>query len=173
MNLKKQKDNVELSKEEKERLELLQKADEVASKGQQLKIDVSGEVVSENELNELIFKDTDNPEEKYKLYYDGISKLLKQNLPSGKTFEKARQIIFDEKNIYLTRGKKKDSNGVRGADSRMGYLSDLEELMKATIKWVVAKGTMTDLYEVYWNLNEEKGYPHQTDIKFDGGVLDE
>lgn len=168
MKIKKQKESAKVSQEQKERLELLQKADEVASKGQQLKIDDTGEITSESELKDWAIQDTDDPEEKFKLYYDGIMKLLREHLPKGKPFETARAIVYDEKNIYLTRGKKKDSKGIRGADSRMGFITDIEVVLRATINWVIEKGTMTDLYQIYYDLNESKGYGHQTDMNSPG-----
>ena len=36
-------------------------------------------------------------------------------LPKGKEFQEVRQIIYDEKNIFLNAGKRKsDNDGIRG-----------------------------------------------------------
>ena len=95
----------ELSKEDIERLELLQKSEEV--KGEQLRINLDSEIVVENQAKELLDKKIDDPVQKFQLYYHGLTKLLKDNLPKGKENEDARRIIYDEKNILINRGAKK------------------------------------------------------------------
>ncbi len=148
-----------LSKEEIERLEILQQAENV--KGEQLSINIDSELVVENEAEELIGKKIDDPVEKFQLYYKGLSKLLKDNLPKGKKNEEARRIIYDEKNILINRGAKKDEKGIRGSDGRMAYIEDLEEAIKIVAEWITTKGSYADLYRAFWNKNEELGYGHQ------------
>jgi hypothetical protein len=160
MEIKNKNQQSELSKSEIERLELLQKADEEASKGLQLKIDMDDEISYENEIQEILLKNIDNPEEKYDLYYNALQRLLISNLPKGKNFKKERQMVYDEKNIFLCRGKKL-INGKRGMDGRMSKISDLQVILKRTAKWVGNKGNMVDIYQIYWDLNEEYGYEHQ------------
>src|SRR5690554_5405382 len=84
----------ELSKEDIERLELLQKADEV--KGEQLSINLDSELTVENQAVKLLGQTIDDPVEKFQLYYHGLSKLLKDNLPKGKENEQVRRIVYDE-----------------------------------------------------------------------------
>ena len=90
----------QLSLEEIERLELLKKVHE--KKGRQLTFsDETGSLKEVDELRQLIGKQFEDPEEKYNIYYVGIRKLLMDYLPKGKAYEEMRQIIYDEKNIFL------------------------------------------------------------------------
>lgn len=148
-----------LSKEDIERLELLQKADEV--KGEQLSIDVDSKLKLENQAEQLIGQQIDDPVQKFQLYYKGLNKLLRDNLPKGKENEEARRIIYDEKNILINRGAKKDEKGIRGSDGRMAYLEDLEVAIQIVADWTRKKGSSTDLYMAFWDKNEELGYGHQ------------
>ncbi|WP_430811935.1 MULTISPECIES: hypothetical protein [unclassified Carboxylicivirga] len=148
-----------LSLEEQERLVILMKAEDV--KGEQLSINLEAELVVENEAEELIGKNIDDPMEKFQLYYNGLTKLLKDNLPKGKRNEEARRIIYDEKNILINRGAKKDEKGIRGSDGRMAYIEDLEDAIKIVAGWISNKGTYFDLYKAFWDKNEELGYGHQ------------
>lgn len=148
-----------LSKEDIERLELLQKSDEV--KGEQLSIDVDSKIKLENQAEQLIGQQIDDPVQKFQLYYKGLNKLLKDNLPKGKENEEVRRIIYDEKNILINRGAKKDERGIRGSDGRMAYLEDLEIAIQIVADWTRKKGSSTDLYMAFWDKNEELGYGHQ------------
>ena len=149
----------ELSKEELERLEILQNAEEI--KGEQLSISWDSELVVENEAENLIGQRIDNPVEKFQLYYKGLNKLLKDFLPKGKKNEEARRIIYDEKNVLINRGAKKDDKGIRGSDGRMAYLEDLELAIQIVADWITQKGSYYDLYQAFWDKNEELGYGHQ------------
>lgn len=148
-----------LSKEDIERLELLQKSDEI--KGEQLSIDVDSNITLENQAEKLIGQQIDDPVQKFQLYYKGLNKLLKDNLPKGKENEEVRRIIYDEKNILINRGAKKDDRGIRGSDGRMAYLEDLEIAIQVVADWTRKKGSSTDLYMAFWDKNEELGYGHQ------------
>ena len=123
-----------LSKEEQERLEILQEAENV--KGEQLSIDLNSELIVENEAEKLIGLRIDDPVEKYQLYYKGLNKLLRDTLPKGKRNEEARRIIYDEKNILINRGAKKDEKGIRGSDGRMAYVDDLEKAIQIVAEWI-------------------------------------
>ncbi len=35
-------------------------------------------------------------------------------------------LIYEEKNTFLTRGRRIDEKGIRGADGRMGYVDDMD-----------------------------------------------
>ncbi|RZJ41029.1 MAG: hypothetical protein EOO19_14865, partial [Chryseobacterium sp.] len=96
----------QLSEADIERMELLQKANEKV--GRQLSIGAEdGSLHEIDELKELIGKEFENPEEKYNVYYRGIRKLLMDYLPKGADFKEVRDIIYDEKNIFLNLGKRK------------------------------------------------------------------
>ncbi|WP_257670794.1 hypothetical protein [Parapedobacter tibetensis] len=155
------KDKVErkLSKEDLERLEILQKSEEV--KGEQLLINLDSEIVVENQAEQLLGQKIDDPVQKFQLYYHGLSKLLKDSLPKGKAYEDVRRIVYDEKNILINRGAKKDEKGIRGSDGRMAYIEDLEEAIKIVAEWTSRKGTPAELFMAFWDKNEELGYGHQ------------
>ena len=149
----------ELSKEDIERLELLQKADEV--KGEQLSINLDSEITIENQAVKLLGQTIDDPVEKFQLYYHGLSKLLKDNLPKGKENEQVRRIIYDEKNILINRGAKKDEKGIRGSDGRMAYIEDLETAIQIVADWISKKGSPSEIFMAFWDKNEELNYGHQ------------
>ncbi len=149
----------ELSNEDLERLEILQKSEEV--KGEQLKINLDSEIIIENQAKELLGKKIDDPVQKFQLYYHGLTKLLKDNLPKGKENEDARRIIYDEKNILINRGAKKDEKGIRGSDGRMAYIEDLESAIEIVAEWITQKGSPADLFMAFWDKNEDLGYGHQ------------
>lgn len=148
-----------LSKEDIERLELLQKSEEI--KGEQLVLNMDAELVVENEAENLLGQKIDDPVTKFQLYYNGLSKLLKSNLPEGKEFEDVRRIIYDEKNILINRGAKKNEKGIRGSDGRMAYMDDLEIAIKIVADWTSKKGTTAELFMLFWDKNEDLNYGHQ------------
>jgi hypothetical protein len=148
-----------LSKEDIERLELLQKSEEI--KGEQLVLNMDSELAIENEAEKLLGQKIDDPITKFQLYYNGLTKLLKDNLPKGKEFEDVRRIIYDEKNILINRGAKKDEKGIRGSDGRMAYLDDLEIAIEIVANWTSKKGTSAELFMLFWDKNEELNYGHQ------------
>lgn len=149
----------ELSEADRERLEILQKSEEV--KGQQLSINLDDELVVENQAKSLLDKKIDDPVEKFQLYYHGLARLLKDNLPKGKENEGARRIIYDEKNILINRGAKKNEKGIRGSDGRMAYIEDLEMAIEIVADWLAKKGSPVDLFMAFWDKNEALGYGHQ------------
>ena len=59
-----------------ERERMFAAADEEAAKGQQTTIDPEGEVKSRREFLDTAMSASDNPEDKYTIYYQGIRKLL-------------------------------------------------------------------------------------------------
>lgn len=148
-----------LSKEDIERLELLQKSEEI--KGEQLVLNLNSELITENEADKLLGQKIDDPVTKFQLYYNGLTKLLKDSLPEGPDFKDVRRIVYDEKNILINRGAKKDNKGIRGSDGRMAYLDDLEQAIKIVANWTSNKGTPAELFMAFWDKNEELGYGHQ------------
>ena len=93
-----------------------------------------------------------------RLYYNVVNRLLRKYLPKGDTYKDARDLIYEEKNTFLTRGHRKDAQGIRGADGRMSYISDINELVNIITEWISNKGTMFDLYTQIRDLNISKGY---------------
>ncbi len=148
-----------LSKEDMESLELLKKSEEI--KGEQLSINFDNELFIENEAEKLLGEKIDDPVQKFQLYYNGLSKLLKDRLPKGKDFEQIRRIVYDEKNILINRGAKKDERGIRGSDGRMAFIEDLEVALKIVADWTSKKGTPVELFTAFWDKNEKLGYGHQ------------
>lgn len=148
-----------LSKEDLERLEILQKSENV--KGEQLSIDFNSDIVVENQAEQLLGQKIDDPVQKFQLYYHGLTKLLKDSLPKGKAYEDVRRIVYDEKNILINRGAKLDEKGLRGSDGRMAYIEDLEEAIKIVAESTSRKGTPAELFMAFWDKNEELGYGHQ------------
>ncbi|WP_343330565.1 hypothetical protein [Polaribacter staleyi] len=158
---KKVKKQIELSEADIERLELLQKANEKV--GKQLSIDSEhGNLVEVDELRELIGKEFENPEEKYNIYYKGIRNLLIAYLPKGKEFKEVRDIIYDEKNIFLNLGKRKsDNNGIRGGDGRMTFQPVMNEILDIIVTWVAKSQNPFDIYRSFYELNEKHNYGHE------------
>ena len=72
-----------------------------------------------------------------------------------------RHTVYDEKNVLINRGAKKDEKGIRGSDGRMAYTEDLEEAIKIVAEWTSRKGTLAELFMSFWDKNEELGYGHQ------------
>lgn len=158
---KKIKKEQELSESDLERLELLQRAHE--KKGKQLTISgETGALEEIDELKQLVGKQLESPEEKYNIYYKGIQKLMKDHLPKGKDYEQMREIIYDEKNIFLNLGKRKsDNKGIRGSDGRMTYQPVMNEMLDVVISWVGGSQNPFQLYKELYLLNERHGYPHE------------
>ena len=155
------KKKVELSEADLERMELLQQANEKV--GRQLTINsVEGNIEEIDELRELIGKDFENPEEKYNIYYKGIRKLLMDYLPKGREFKEVRDIIYDEKNIFLNSGKRKsDNNGIRKSDGRMTFQPVMNEILDIIVKWVGESQNPFVIYREFYDLNEKHGYGHE------------
>lgn len=149
----------ELSKEDLERLEILSKAEEV--KGEQLTLDIDSELTVENQAEKLIGQKIDDPVQKFQLYYKGLNNLLRDYLPKGKANKDVRRIIYDEKNILINRGAKKDEKGIRGSDGRMAYIEDIEVAIQIVADWVSTKRSPAELFMGFWDKNEELNYGHQ------------
>lgn len=151
----------ELQKIEKERTEemereaILLKADEI--KEETFNFNLDGQVELKNEMADLVLEEIDNPEEKYQLYYKVINRLLMKHLPKGDAYKDARELIYEEKNTFLT-GKRKDERGIRHADGRMSYIPNMNELVNIITEWITVHGTPYDLYIRLRDLNVEKGY---------------
>lgn len=158
---KKINDKANLSEADLERMEMLRQANEKT--GRQLTIDgETGTIKEVNELREIIGKDFENPEEKYNIYYNGIRKLLMDYLPKGIDFKEVRNLIYDEKNIFLNLGKvKSDNKGIRKSDGRMTYQPVMNEILDIIVKWVAESQNPFDIYRSFYELNERHGYGHE------------
>ncbi|UXP30603.1 hypothetical protein N6H18_09575 [Reichenbachiella agarivorans] len=156
---KKTEEQKKLEKE-KRRREIEEILSEANTKtGEQLVLDELGVVKSQDELKKFALGSiSDDPEEKYNVYYKGIEKLLKKFLPEGEKYKSAREVIREEKKIFLTRGKKLNEKGIRGADSRMAYIQDMEEIMNLITKWAFESRNYFELYSLLRDKNEELGY---------------
>lgn len=161
-------EDLEISKADLERLEILQKSNEKI--GKQLSINSeTGSLEEIDELRGLIGKEFENPEEKYNIYYKGIEKLLKQYLPKGKEFKTVRRIIREEKSVFLNNGKKKsDNNGIRGSDERMTFQTNMSEILDIIVLWIAESQNSFELYRLFYELNEKLGYGHE---KYDDSTL--
>jgi hypothetical protein len=158
-----------LSPEELEAQELLDKSRQ--QKGKQLRIDIEkGELKEINEIKEILKSKSENPEEKYLTYYNGIGKILKKYLPKGPEFKESRNLIYDEKNIFLNRGKKKsdNENGIRKSDGRMTYQPVMNEMLDIISDWASTSQNPIDLYDRLYHLNETHSYGHENYDKTKG-----
>ena len=145
-----------LDKAELEMLEILKEADIV--KGEQLNIGLDSQVKVVKEVQNIDFENIDDPQLKYDLYYNGIQRILRNKLPKGATFKEARNYIYEQKNIFITRGNLKNKSGKRGADGRMAFITDLEIILDIIIKWVNENGSMVTLYNTLLEENKKRGY---------------
>lgn len=160
-NHKTKKEQQALTEADLERLQLLQQAHE--KKGKQLAIGEGDASLKEiDELRQLVGRKLEDPEEKYDVYYKGIRKLLIDHLPKGKNYKEMRDIIYDEKNIFLNLGKRKsDNNGVRGSDGRMTFQPVMNEILEIVVSWVGGSQNPFAIYRDFYLLNEKHGYPHE------------
>ena len=148
---------VEKAKRDAEIEEILGEADRRV--GEQMVIDNTGEIKNEDEIKQFTLGDIpDDPEKKYDVYYKGIEKLLRTYLPKGDRYKDYRKLVREEKKIFLTRGKKLDERGIRGGDSRMGYIRDMEEIMNAITNWAYKSMNYSELYFILRDKNKSLGY---------------
>ena len=175
MNEKEIKKGEQLSAQDIERMEMLQKVNEKTGKQLTISSD-TGKLEEIDELRVMLGKEFENPQEKYDIYYKGIEKLLRQFLPKGKEFKIARDIIRDEKNIFLNFGKKKsDNNGIRGSDGRMTFQTSMNEILDIIVKWVAESQNPFELYKLFYELNDKFEYGHEnydeTNLSFSKAML--
>jgi hypothetical protein len=175
MNEKEIKKGEQLSAQDIERMEMLQKVNEKTGKQLTISSD-TGKLEEIDELRFMLGKEFENPQEKYDIYYNGIRKILMQFLPKGKEFKIARDIIYDEKNIFLNFGKKKsDNNGVRKSDGRMTFQTSMNEILDVIVKWVAESQNPFELYKLFYELNDKFEYGHEnydeTNLSFSKAML--
>ncbi|MFT5913672.1 MAG: hypothetical protein ACJAWV_001103 [Flammeovirgaceae bacterium] len=154
MDKKSKKEQDKLKREEELR-NIFKKADE--NKSLQLGLPLEDNSMSDDE-DSFKFEDVQNPEESHRLFY-AIRKLLMQYLPQGKeNLKSVRQPIYDEKNLFLTQGHEKDSNGTRGADSRQSYISQLSVCLELVKEWIQKGANSWDLFITFRDINIKDGY---------------
>lgn len=153
-----EEDKLQQKKEaqEAEKLAILSKADEI--KEETFDFDFDGVLELKNEVSDMVLDAIDDPEEKYQLYYNVLNKMLQQSLPKGDENKKARDLIYEEKNTFLSGGHRKNKAGIRGGDGRMGYRTDMHEIINVITEWIASRSGMFDLYIKLRALNIEKGY---------------
>lgn len=129
-------------------------------KGETLFFNDSGGIDVENTIENILKEVSaiDDPDKKYDIYYNGIEKLLRDNLPKGSDNAKARELVREEKCVYLSRGKRKNEKGIRHGDSRMTYIEDAQEMYKMVLTWASSGANMVDLYNTLRQVNIDKGY---------------
>lgn len=150
---KKTEKNTKKTREEirEEIKRLSEKADSITPKQLKL-VELDDEDV---EFDTSVFNNTADPDKSYKLYY-GMLRLMKDNLPKDKA---VRRYVYDEKNIYLNRGKRINAQGIRRSDGRMAFITPfLEIAFDITANWVKSGSNPFDLYEAFRQKNEEMGY---------------
>jgi len=157
---KAQKQKKSLSKEEI--LDEIKKLTERAKETSSQQIDLIPANLGDEDIDlnfdPVLLKDTTNPEESYRLYY-GIRRLLMDNLPSGKANKKLRQMIYDEKNLFLNRGIDIKDSGIRGSDGRQTYIEPFLKTAFLTVtNWITNGANPFDIFMTFRNLNEERGY---------------
>lgn len=107
--------------------------------------------------------DIQNPDKSYKIFY-AIQGILKSHLPQGENNKEIRDLVREEKTIFLTGGKKKDAKGIRGADSRQAYISThLEVALNTLFDWLNSDRNFLDLFLKFRDLNIKYGYFEQDD----------
>jgi len=153
------KDKKEILKQQ-EILDIINRAKQKKNTRIELNLE-KGEVSEYDELEKLLDKNFDNPDEKFDLFYNGIQSVINKNIPVGIV----RDFINDEKLIFLNMGKARNKKGIRGSDCRMQRNATVLEVAKIVSKWALESLDPSDLYLTFYNLNEEHGYPHQ---EYDG-----
>ena len=161
--LKRQREEQERRKQELEQAEILMNAN--SDKEEVFAFDDDGDLIVKREIADITLEAIDNPQEKYELYYKVLNKMLLNNLPKGEEFKQVRDYIYEEKNTFLTRGHRIQKDGRRGADGRMSYIPDINEIINIVSSWIIRRGTLFDLYASLRELNNSKGYGTREDIE--------
>lgn len=135
----------------------IKKLSEEADKNKSFELGFENEFESEPIFIDLV-NDIQNPEKSYKVYY-AIEGILRTHLPSEDIYKELRRFIREEKNIFLTGGKKKNKAGIRGADSRQAYISThLEIALQNLLEWMQDGGSTFDLFLRFRKLNIQYEY---------------
>ncbi len=156
--VKKTKTPEQITKEEKQNATIRRILEKTGkAKGGQLQL-TDGGVKSVSLVKYTMPSNKDDPDKKYDLYWRGMHRLMTKHLPSGKENKRARGYIYEEKNVFLTRGKRKNILGRRGADSRMAYLTEMEVAFNTVLQWASRGGSMINLYDDFRKLNIKNNF---------------
>lgn len=141
--------------QEMERQELLARADQVKRET----FSFTDEGVEQNDEAAQLFIDihADDPKKKFDAYYKLTSFVLRMNLPKGSDNKRVRDVIYEEKNVFLT-GKRKRKDGTRGADGRMAQLPVMEELARIVADWANSGASPVEIYNTLRDENTKRGY---------------
>ncbi len=154
-------ENDDKIKKELERLKREQEIKRMSDEAEKIRpnqIELFKEIGQEDpSFDASMFGDAANPSTSHKLYY-GMMRLMKDNLPSGPENEPLRRYVYDEKNLFITRGKHLNTEGFRGADGRMAYIVELQKAFDITADWLRKGGQAFDLYLAFHQMNKELGY---------------
>ncbi|MCE7063165.1 hypothetical protein [Dyadobacter sp. CY343] len=105
-----------------------------------------------------IFSDIADPDKSHRLFFT-MRRMLIDNLPRGKENKALRQQIYDQKNLFLNRGKALDKNGIRHSSGQMTYISTfLEPAFNVTADWVKSGGGPMDIFMAFYDLNKANGF---------------
>lgn len=136
--------------------ELLHNADQSRTDG--ILIDEQEDsILIKDEIKDLLDTQIDDPAMKYDSYYKCIEAIFREYIPKGEGGE----LIREEKCTFLT-GHRKDSNGIRGADSRQSTLADMSELLVILHDWIDRGANPFDLYTTLLDENKKRGYGEPT-----------
>lgn len=101
---------------------------------------------------------TADPDKSHRLYYT-MRRVMVDNLPKGDANLKLRKHIYNEKSLFLNRGKDVDEKGIKHSDERQSYIDNyLQTAFDITMDWVKSGSNPFDLYMAFYRINEEKGY---------------
>jgi hypothetical protein len=152
--------NEEQERQHQEFLDKLRRMSDEAeanAEGKQGAFDFSDET-DEEPISIGVFQDAQNPEEAYDLYY-AIRRMLMRGLPSGEENRELRQMVYDEKNLFLRSGIARPLDGRPvGADSRQGFLSLMRDSYVVTQNWARRGGSPYDIFQDYYDLNKKMNY---------------
>lgn len=151
--------------------EMSDEAEASKKEGRQLGLGLSDDEGASDTPPDLSAADLQNPDLSHRLYY-AVRKLLIDHLPPGKENEDLRRYVYDERNLYINRGKDLDERGIRGSDGRMGYIPHLKQALKTVKEWVARGGSSFDIFEAFWTMNERLGYHKKREGQAETGKRD-
>jgi hypothetical protein len=137
-----------------ERLKRLSDEADANAEGRQSSFDFP-EAEEDDEFEPVAGNDLQNPKESYDLYYT-IRRILMRGLPTGPDNKDLRQMVYDEKNLFLRSGVDRPLDGSKvGADSRQALLSFLRDAYTKTQDWERRGGSAYDIFLDYYDLNKK------------------
>lgn len=139
--------------------EMSDRAKEITGKPGILQFEDLGEEDTDTSFDPEILNDTADPDKSHKLYYTMMG-VMKRNLPPGDgDNKKLRQFIYDEKSLFLNRGKDKNEKGVKGSDERMAFIPNYLQIAFDTVhRWVSQGADPFELFTAFRDLNKRYGH---------------